>query len=50
MQAGNANNSHLIRTLEGTQTVGEQMPKDSAALSPTVIDQVRAWIDAGAAL
>ncbi len=49
VQAGDSNNSHLIRTLEGTQTVGEQMPKDSAALSPIVIDQIRAWIDAGAA-
>ncbi len=48
VQAGNADNSYLIDKLEGTQTVGSQMPLFGTPLDQATIDQVRAWIDAGA--
>lgn len=48
VQAGNADNSYLIDKLEGTQTVGGRMPLFGAPLDQATIDQVRAWINAGA--
>jgi uncharacterized protein (TIGR03118 family) len=49
VSAGAPDNSYLIRKLEGTQTVGGRMPLGGPFLSQTEIDQVRAWIQAGAA-
>ena len=49
VNAGNPNQSYLIHTLEGTQTVGVRMPQGGPFLDQATIDQVRAWIQAGAA-
>jgi mono/diheme cytochrome c family protein len=49
VSAGAPDNSYLMRKLEGTQTVGGRMPLGGPFLAPTEIDQVRAWIQAGAA-
>lgn len=49
VNAGNPDNSYLIRKLEGTQTVGERMPFGGPFLDAATINQVRAWIQAGAA-
>lgn len=48
VQAGDADNSYVIDKLEGTQTVGGRMPLFGTPLDQATIDQVRAWIDAGA--
>ncbi|MBX7150575.1 hypothetical protein K1X84_02965 [bacterium] len=50
---GNANNSYLIRKIEGTQSVGDRMPLDQEGpdggyLSSTQINTIRTWIDNGA--
>ena len=44
----NADASYLVQKLEGTASVGAQMPLGGAPLPPTTIAAVRAWIDAGA--
>jgi Bacterial Ig-like domain len=44
--ANDANNSYLIKKLEGT--AGTQMPLGSQPLSQATIDQIRAWINNGA--
>ncbi len=49
MLPGDPNNSYIIHKLEGTQTVGARMPFGLPPLSQAQIDQVRAWIQAGAA-
>ena len=49
VNAGNPNQSYLIHKLEGTQTVGVRMPQGGPFLDQATIDQVRAWIQAGAA-
>lgn len=42
-------NSYLIHKLEGAATIdGERMPLGGAPLGQATIDQVKAWIDAGA--
>ena len=46
---GDPNNSYVIHKLEGTQTSGAQMPFGGPFLDQATIDQVRAWIQAGAA-
>lgn len=46
---GNPDNSYIIHKLEGTQTVGARMPFGGPFLDQGTIDQVRAWIQAGAA-
>ncbi len=46
---GDPNNSYIIHKLEGTQTVGARMPFGGPFLDQATIDQVRAWIQAGAA-
>jgi len=46
---GNPNNSYIIQKLEGTQTTGGQMPLGGPFLDQATIDQVRTWIQAGAA-
>ena len=45
---GDPDNSYLIDKLEGTQTVGAQMPLFGTPLDQATIDQVREWISAGA--
>jgi uncharacterized protein (TIGR03118 family) len=49
VQAGDANASYLVRKLEGTQAVGDRMPFGGPFLDQPTIDQVRSWIQAGAA-
>jgi uncharacterized protein (TIGR03118 family) len=49
VQPGDANASYLVRKLEGTQTVGDRMPFGGPFLDQPTIDQVRSWIQAGAA-
>ena len=46
---GDPDNSYIIHKLEGTQTVGARMPFGGPFLDQATIDQVRAWIQAGAA-
>ncbi len=46
---GDPNNSYIIHKLEGTQSVGARMPFGGPFLDQATIDQVRAWIQAGAA-
>jgi uncharacterized protein (TIGR03118 family) len=47
---GNPTNSYLVRKLEGTAgIVGERMPFGGPYLDQTTINQVRDWIQAGAA-
>ncbi|HYP78693.1 MAG TPA: TIGR03118 family protein, partial [Steroidobacteraceae bacterium] len=45
---GNPGSSYIINKLEGTQTVGARMPLGGPFLSTTEINQVKAWIQAGA--
>jgi hypothetical protein len=49
VKAGDPANSYIINKLEGTQTVGQRMPLGGPFLDQPTIDQVRAWIQAGAA-
>jgi len=45
---GNADDSYLVQKLEGTATSGNQMPLGGNPLSQATIDNIRAWINAGA--
>ena len=46
---GNAENSYLVMKIEGRSgIVGARMPFGGPFLSQGLIDQIRAWIDAGA--
>ena len=45
---GNPADSYLIHKLEGTQAVGSQMPQGGPFLDQATIDDVKAWIQAGA--
>jgi hypothetical protein len=47
--AGDANNSYIVHKLEGTQEVGERMPRGGPYLSQADIDVIRQWISDGAA-
>ncbi len=46
---GDPNNSYVVHKVEGTQTVGQRMPLGGPFLDQPTINQVRAWIQAGAA-
>lgn len=46
--AGDPDNSYLIQKLEGTASVGAQMPLNQPALQQSVINIVRQWISDGA--
>lgn len=49
VNAGNADDSYLVRKLEGGPSItGARMPLGGAALDPALIANVRAWITAGA--
>lgn len=48
VEAGNADDSYLIHKVEGTQSVGSQMPVGGSFLSESTIAMIREWIDAGA--
>jgi hypothetical protein len=49
VSAGNPDTSYLVHKLEGASgIVGSRMPLGGAALDPTLIANVRAWITAGA--
>lgn len=45
---GDPDDSYIIHKLEGTQLVGDRMPLGGPFLDQATIDEVRAWIDAGA--
>ena len=45
---GDPANSYLIQKLEGTASVGAQMPLGAPALEQAAIDVIRQWISAGA--
>ena len=45
---GNANDSYLVKKLEGRQTAGAQMPAGQPALSSAELATIRSWITAGA--
>ena len=45
---GDPNNSYLIQKLEGTASVGAQMPLGAPALEQAAIDVIRQWISDGA--
>ena len=45
---GDPNNSYLIQKLEGTASVGAQMPLGAPALDQANIDVIRQWISDGA--
>jgi hypothetical protein len=45
---GNPSNSYLIHKLEGTASVGAQMPLGAPALEQATIDVIRQWISDGA--
>ena len=45
---GDADNSYLIRKLEGTSAVGSRMPEGGPFLDQATIDVIRRWIDTGA--
>ena len=46
---GDAAGSYLIIKLEGRQRVGSRMPKGAKALSTTTIQNIKNWINQGAA-
>jgi hypothetical protein len=46
---GDPGNSFVVHKLEGTQTVGERMPQGGPFIDQATINQLRAWIQAGAA-
>jgi hypothetical protein len=48
VKPGDPDTSYLIDKLEGTQTVGVQMPFGGQPLPQATIDQIRAWIADGA--
>ena len=48
MAPGDPNNSYLIQKLEGTASVGAQMPLGAPALDQANIDVIRQWISDGA--
>jgi hypothetical protein len=45
---GNPTDSYIIHKLEGTQEVGDRMPQGGPFLDQATIDEVKAWIQAGA--
>jgi uncharacterized protein (TIGR03118 family) len=48
VKPGDPDNSFVIHKIEGTQTAGQRMPAGGPFLDQATIDQVRAWITAGA--
>ncbi len=50
VNSGNPDDSYLIQKLEGTASVGGQMPLGGPALDQVTIDVIRQWISDGAAL
>jgi hypothetical protein len=49
VKPGDAANSYLVRKIEGAAgIVGSRMPLGGAALDAATIDNVKAWINAGA--
>ena len=49
VEPGNAETSYLIDKLEGTQTVGDRMPRGQPPLPSDTIAVIRQWITEGAA-
>jgi hypothetical protein len=45
---GNADDSYLVKKLEGRQSVGARMPLNGAALDNTDLSNIRNWISQGA--
>lgn len=49
VEPGDPDSSYLVQKIEGTATVGEQMPLGGEPLDATTIAAIREWIAAGAA-
>jgi uncharacterized protein (TIGR03118 family) len=49
VKPGEPGNSYVIHKVEGTQTVGNRMPLGGTPLNQATINQIRDWIQAGAA-
>jgi hypothetical protein len=45
---GNANDSYLVKKLEGRQSAGAQMPRGGAALDNIDLSNIKNWINQGA--
>jgi hypothetical protein len=45
---GNADDSYLVKKLEGRQTAGQQMPRGGAALDGIDLPNIKNWINQGA--
>lgn len=45
---GDAANSYLVKKLEGTQSVGAQMPLGASPLNTTDLQNIKNWINQGA--
>ena len=45
---GNANDSYVVKKLEGRQSVGDRMPLGSSPLSTTDLQNIKNWINEGA--
>jgi len=50
VEPGNPDDSYLIQKLEGTASVGSQMPPVGAPLDQATIDVIRQWITDGASM
>jgi hypothetical protein len=50
VEAGNPDDSYLIQKLEGTASVGAQMPPGGTPLDQATIDVIRQWISDGASM
>jgi hypothetical protein len=50
VNSGNPDDSYLIRKLEGSASMGGQMPLGGPALEQATIDVIRQWISDGAAM
>lgn len=48
VEPGNPDDSYLIHKLEGTQAVGDRMPRGRPPLAPEEIAAIRQWIADGA--
>ena len=48
IEPGDADNSYLVNKIEGTASVGQQMPRNLPALSLAKIQSIREWVDNGA--
>ncbi len=48
VEPGESTHSYLVRKIEGTQSVGQQMPLQGGPLPDWMVTAVKRWIDSGA--